>query len=204
MVFEGWLRIASETLIDPARYPDIPAKKEGKPAYPLQIFGGSKEDEEAKIPGENYDGVFRKNTQWNNGDGPAPAPDSFYFRISGHNLYYTETDADTVVLGAIAVHNIKSTADGPPNCFVITDNESDNWTLCTVDGAPTSDWICPISEVLGLPCPEEGEGEEGEGAAPVVEQPLLIIPLPSPDCARDWNYNFHGANWVCRCNEGLE
>jgi len=32
--------------------------------------------------------------------------------------------------------------------------------LCTVDGAPTSDWICPISEALGLPCPEEGEGEE--------------------------------------------
>lgn len=75
------------------------------------------------------------------------------------NLYYTETDADTVVLGAIGVHNIKSTAGGAPNCFTVTDDENDNWTLCTVDGSPTSDWICPISEVLGLPCPEEGEEE---------------------------------------------
>jgi len=33
---------------------------------------------------------------------------------------------------------------------------------------------------------------------------MMIIALPSPDCARDWNYNFHGSNWVCRCNEGLE
>ena len=32
----------------------------------------------------------------------------------------------------------------------------------------------------------------------------MIIPLPSPDCATDWNYNFHGMDWVCRCNEGLE
>ena len=35
-------------------------------------------------------------------------------------------------------------------------------------------------------------------------QPLMIIPLPSPDCAVDWNYNFHGMDWVCKCNEGLE
>lgn len=32
----------------------------------------------------------------------------------------------------------------------------------------------------------------------------MIIPLPSPDCATDWNYNFHGMDWVCNCNEGLE
>lgn len=32
----------------------------------------------------------------------------------------------------------------------------------------------------------------------------MIIPLPSPDCVTDWNYNFHGMDWVCKCNEGLE
>lgn len=44
---------------------------------------------------------------------------------------------------------------------------------------------------------------------PVVEvedvlQPLIIIPLPSPNCATDWNYNEHGSNWQCRCPEGRE
>lgn len=57
----------------------------------------------------------------------------------------------------------------PPNCFTVEDNESDDWTLCTVDDAPTEEWICPISEILGLPCPEEGDDEEGEGEKVVVE-----------------------------------
>jgi hypothetical protein len=38
----------------------------------------------------------------------------------------------------------------------------------------------------------------------MVREPIIIIPLPSPDCAKDWNYNSHGKNWVCRCNEGTE
>jgi len=142
--------------------------KAGKPSFELPVFGDKKSDLDLKIPGQNYDGIFRKNTQWaEDGSGAAPAIDAFYFRISGHNLYYTETDTDTVVLGAIAIHNLKSTKDTAPNCFVIQDNEADNWELCTVDGAPTGDWICPISETLGLPCPEE-DGEEEAAVQEVV------------------------------------
>lgn len=50
------------------------------------------------------------------------------------------------------------------------------------------------------------EDDDGEKKAPKkkILQPLMIIPLPSPDCAVDWNYNFHGMDWVCKCNEGLE
>lgn len=107
-----------------------------------------------------------------------------------------------VVLGAIAIHNIVATAGGSASCFSVVDDENDGWTLCTFDEGPTSDWICPISEILGLPCPEEEE-VVAEHIVHIV-QPMLIVPLPSPDCARDWNYNYHGANWVCRCNEGLE
>lgn len=32
----------------------------------------------------------------------------------------------------------------------------------------------------------------------------MIVPLPAPNCATDWNYDIHGDDWVCRCNEGLE
>ena len=38
----------------------------------------------------------------------------------------------------------------------------------------------------------------------IIKQPLILIPLPSPDCAKDWNYNLHGTDWICRCNEGIE
>lgn len=37
-----------------------------------------------------------------------------------------------------------------------------------------------------------------------VIQPIMVVPIPSPDCAVDWNYNEHGKDWKCRCNEGRE
>jgi hypothetical protein len=30
------------------------------------------------------------------------------------------------------------------------------------------------------------------------------MPIPAPDCLIEWNYNHHGADWQCRCNEGYE
>jgi len=203
VVHEGWLRISSENLVDNERYPDIPQKKEGKAPTTIQIFGTNPTDELQKVPGANYDGVFRKNSQWKeDGSGVVPAIDAFYFRLSGHNLYYTETDSDMVVLGAIAIHNIVAAKYGPASCFEVVDDENDGWDLCTIDDQPTGEWICPISTVLGLPCPPEEDVVQEKIIHQI--QPMLIVPLPSPDCARDWNYNFHGANWVCRCNEGLE
>ena len=32
----------------------------------------------------------------------------------------------------------------------------------------------------------------------------MVIPIAAPNCKYDWNYNYHGQNWVCNCNEGLE
>jgi hypothetical protein len=49
-------------------------------------------------PGMN----FRKNVAK---AGP-PNDSSFYFRLSGLNLYYTATDKDMVVLGALKITNI--------------------------------------------------------------------------------------------------
>lgn len=57
--------------------------------------------------------------------------------------------------------------------------------------------------MLGKKCEDEAGGEKKAPKKKIL-QPLMIIPLPSPDCAVDWNYNFHGMDWVCRCNEGLE
>ncbi len=28
--------------------------------------------------------------------------------------------------------------------------------------------------------------------------------IPAPDCLTEWNYNHHGSDWQCRCNEGYE
>lgn len=38
----------------------------------------------------------------------------------------------------------------------------------------------------------------------IVKQPILLIPLPSADCSRGWDYASHGLDWQCRCREGFE
>ena len=35
-------------------------------------------------------------------------------------------------------------------------------------------------------------------------QPFFLTPQPAEDCKFDWDYKFHGINWKCNCNEGLQ
>ena len=44
-----------------------------------------------------YDGVYRKNTKYEDGSLIPPTIDSFFFRISDKNIFYTETETDLYV-----------------------------------------------------------------------------------------------------------
>jgi len=61
---------------------------------------------------------------------------------------------------------------------------------------------CAIQTELKMKC--DTDEKKPTGPKQKILQPLMIIPLPSPNCESDWNYNFHGMDWVCKCNEGLE
>ncbi len=76
--------------------------------------------------------MFRKNLQFTTNSYIIPSEDSFYFRISGDNVYYTETQSDLKVLGAISVDNIMSTnhSDLENDCFTVNNSENDEWHLC--------------------------------------------------------------------------
>jgi hypothetical protein len=72
--------------------------------------------------------------------------------------------------------------------------------LCSVDGKCNYEWQCAIDTLLNRRCSPCEEEEES-----ILEiQPSIIIPVESPNCKYDWNYNIHGQNWVCNCNEGRE
>ena len=45
-----------------------------------------------------YDGVFRKNSHYEEGMLIPPSMDSFFFRLSEKNIFYTETETDLYVL----------------------------------------------------------------------------------------------------------
>lgn len=72
----------------------------------------------------NYEsGTYRKNQQFVAGKTtPVPAIDAFFFRISGTNIYYTETETEMIVLGAIAVTNVEAAKNGEnDSCFEVVD-----------------------------------------------------------------------------------
>ena len=86
---------------------------------------------------------FRKNEKFK--DGGPPNESSFYFRLSGLNLYYTATQADLLVLGAIKITNIEAIQPADKSfmgdCISVKDVEKDEWTLC---GPEIQDWECKI------------------------------------------------------------
>jgi len=91
--------------------------------------------------------------------------------VSGLNIYYTETDKDPVVLGAIAIKNVQKVAKTGllgQKCFKVENEEKDHWELCVMDDVENCNaWVCNIMHGLGgPPCPKEGEaGAEGDAAA---------------------------------------
>lgn len=163
---------------------------------------------------------FRKNSKFK--EGGAPAIDAFYFRISGTNIYYTETDKDAVVLGAIAIKNIGKVQPGKTikdKCFLVGNVEGDKWELCVMDEEENCEtWVCAIQTVLGEECAKK-EGEEGaEGEEEkkkeeedkekeksckkiIIEQPVYLLTLPAPICSIDFNYKAHGEDWLCGCEQ---
>jgi hypothetical protein len=72
-------------------------------------------------------------------------------------------------------------------------------------------WICKIKEILGYndkQCLNNNASVNVQAAPVIVEktvtQPIILIPLASPKCNENWDYNSKGSDWNCECSEGIE
>lgn len=206
IIKEGWLKLSSVQTLSTRRYPNIPLGNNNfaKVDNIRKNVATTPQAPGQASPGES----FRKN-QHSGIDKTVPSEESFYFRISGLNLYYTETQKDMIVLGAIAVTNIvsPSTSALGLNCFRVVNLEGDKWDLCAKDAKEKETWVCGISQAMGRPCEKAGTTQAGPviiNEKRIVKEPMILIPLPSPVCNEDWNYGSHGTNWNCKCTEGFE
>ena len=98
---EGWLKLASTNFQDLARYPPIPQPGNSEEKIKVEIVGP-----DGNLTDLQRSGTFRQNSRWSATSKDVPEQDAFYFRLSGLNLYFTESKGDMVVLGAIAISNI--------------------------------------------------------------------------------------------------
>ena len=101
----------------------------------------------------------------------------------------------------IATFKPKKITEFTDDCLEVADID-ESFLMCSKDRDILEKLECDIKTILGQPC----EKKDAVASIPKKKmlQPLMIIPLPSPDCETDWNYNFHGDDWVCKCNEGHE
>jgi len=107
----------------------------------LDLIFGNKQSDDEDCPSMGPEAavdmntVFRVNEAYKKGSKKIPAIDAYYFRLSDHNLYYTQDADSMVVLGAIAIDSIEITNHSEADlnkCFEVENAENDEWVLCAL------------------------------------------------------------------------
>lgn len=192
-ILSAWFMISSSTLHNVNKYPPV-ILPDGRKVF---------------ITFDSDD--FRLNPTITNPNAScAPYQNSFYFRVSGLNIYYTTSKDDMNVLGAIQIKSIISLqidsntyVKNIKSCFQVTDKEDIKWKICGDDTKTVNDWIAQIKNLLG-DCSDKNLGNVSNSTIEYrnITQPIIIIPLPSRSCNENWNYKNLGNDWECDCAEG--
>jgi len=203
-VLESWFMVSSKGFLDPSRFP------------PIHI--GHKKTLTIKTDANN----FRINGAYGNKQLKADLPNDkfFWFRLSGLNLYYSTTETDINILGAINVESIESvlvpmqdsSTEYITTCFTVKDTSRLDWKICGMKEPVVKQWFCQIKSFLNVQdpnnCPENplGDANTPKIVQKTVEitQPIVLVPLESKMCNDNWNYQKLAADWECDCKEGRE
>jgi carbonic anhydrase len=203
VIISGWLMISTEDFKDDAIFPVItlPNNKQASVETTMANYRVNKVYDYAPTtskPPNKYD---------------------FWFRLSGDHLYYTATNSDLNVLGVMRVKEISNIAKGerlPVSrnstyyCFTVNDKQKSLWKLCQEKEDDAKKFRCTIKNVVTgadiKGCVNEGEDDDDDGSEDqtTIEEPVVIIPLPSKFCNERWNYQVMGRDWNCDCSDGKE
>jgi len=140
---------------------------------------------------------------------------NFYFRLAPElHLYYSSYEKDLNVLGSISIKNMIKVTDplaplftscGMAYCFELEDTVNSNWKLCAKSWRNAMQWVCSIKKSLDVEDPTCAQYDKNvQIIEKRVKEPIVIIPLPSPHCNENWNYQQRGDDWECECIEGVE
>jgi carbonic anhydrase len=192
---ENWLQISSPEFRNAEKFPTITL-----PDYSTKKI---------KITNEN----FRINESYDSTKtGPENPPDElyFYFRISDKNIYYSADKSSLQVIGSIALKRLVGvTPDRKPTstCFEVSDQDNNQWKLCSETREVRQKWVCLIQKILGVDDETCKEGPAGPDSNIIVQDdkvldPVILIPLPSEECNEGWTYKSKGTDWECECKDG--
>ena len=195
--------ISSDSFKDRSRYPLIHIEKNKSSSIQTDINNFRINDSWAKSTDIN------KKEQPNN--------KFFYFRLSGLNLYYTNTKTDINILGAVSVKSIEkilpaqqdASTEYITTCLVINDVERKTFKICGLEEKVVTLWYCQMKTLLNESddqiCTKIGEDKTKTIIKTVeITQPIVLVPIASRHCNERWNYQNFGDDWECDCSEGKE
>jgi len=202
-VLEYYFMISSKAFLDKNKFPNVHIEKKKywtvkTDTHNFRIndsFKKQKEHDKKKQPNDKF----------------------FYFRLSGLNLYYTNTDTDINVLGVISVKSMDkimkpeqdASTEYITTCFVLTSIENIKYKMCGMEEKTVKHWYCQIKSFLGQQdmeiCMKDGDGNT-KVITKVIEitKPIVIVPTETPHCNTRWNYQKFGDDWECDCSEGKQ
>lgn len=198
-VWESWLMISSSEFHNLEKFP------------PLQI----KNFPNAQIETDQFD--FRINKANCVLEKKKPFEDNrlFYFNLGTCKLAYTATPSDVNMLGMIDlandITNISKDEDYTSQellyCLILTDRDSKEWKICGNDEEDIKTALCltakcnKIEEKYSF-CFEYASDLPLQVVENVTKQPIVLVPLPSPNCNEKWDYKQLGEDWNCICKQG--
>ena len=162
---ENWLQISSPEFRNAEKFPTITL-----PDYSTKKI---------KITNEN----FRVNESYDSTKtGPENPPDElyFYFRISDKNIYYTADKNSLQVIGSIALKRLVGvTPDRKPSstCFDVSDQDNNQWRLCSETREIRHKWVCLIQKILGVDDETCKEGPTGPDSSIIVQDDKVLNSL---------------------------
>ena len=191
-LLENWLKISSYDFLDAQRFPtvNLPAKNEYK---------------NVKIDNNRYR-INEVNTK------DEKNPDLFfYFRMNKDHIYYSATQDDINVLGAIDIEQAKTTQRNKidDNCFDIFMNTDVEFNICAKDYVTRDKWYCSLCTKLKI-VDQYCETNAAANFKPSFQieqkvlQPIILIPQSSSICNENFSYLKRGNDWECQCAEGKE
>ena len=195
-----WFMISSPVFTDTRKFP------------PVVLPSGQKV--QIKLDSE----FFRMNEAFENEveEEKGPSNKFFWFRLSGLNIYYSLTKSDMNVLGAISVRHVSRISKSELTlvgysksyCFTVQDRERNDWKLCSLTEEISKSWVCTLKKFLNDIedpfCQEHSTPSNQTIIERNITQPIIIIPVPSPMCNENWDYQQYGVDWKCDCEEGRE
>lgn len=208
---EDWLQISSYEFDNIRRYPPI-----NLPNSKQIYFKTTPKDKFLinEVQREKIDPTGRKQFEENEGI-------DFYFRLNGHNLYWTAGPEEINVLGNIELDFLSAlTKDADAKngtyCMTLDDKLGAEYKVCAHDAEfrkaeiKRDLWYCRIANLLLIQDMSCVVNEQANFQAPPITidnvqvQPIILIPEPAKQCNENWGYSSRGNDWECICAEGRE